>query len=854
MHRRGFLRGTAAATLGLAMRPGAGTAAIPGAPRPAFTILTDIDPWQHGPVLARVLAAFAEAGLPVACLMNLAPGPDGQPATLPPDQPPAALVLARAIDRTPALVEPLAWQPDLLALPPHAMARAAHEAGKATAQALWPSGERPLSALFPAIACAENATPMVPEGIRAAGFRTCLVIPPRDQPARGERWANGTLRIFGGSRADWHTPPGAPPPDAPTAFAEIRYLSLADLAALPPERAGALARAHARQQLQREQAGEIALLALSDMVLRDDFGFEHQIALHLLRPAAADAALHAGYLRLRADLVRLGFPFSESSAATTPPELALWLPGDSTGPAPQLPPLKIDDTPTAQGVPPAGADQTTPGFALRLSLSRRTSPGVDATGALNIPAHALPTVLRHRQLFLGGALSSHDFALVIGPQEAASARSRARVLRLLMALDRDGVTTFRDLAAHARSLYPQGPLIARYQHTQAYLPAIHTGKTRPPGTAGHQALMADARRAWSYIAAYTHPKTGLCASVVETTGGITRLETVTMWDVASHLNALPAAQALGLIDRAGMQARISAILPNITGRETDGRRLPSEWIRTDRVHYGNRNFDACDTGRLLAALWNLKAVVGPELARRIDDLVAGWDLDKILIDGELHSVTDGQLGAITASHCAHYAARGFRLWGHAPRSPYEVFERASVTDDRMRLLHRANAIGVIGAEPLLLEGCDLGLSPESSYLADVLLAAQIAATARTGLLYGVSETPLDRPPWFSYQGLVLDRLRDEWRVVGIGAEEGLNTPAFQRENLVLSCKAAYLWAAIRPHEYSDRLVDFVRQNGTSKTGFVSGIYMTPQRPMTNYTDLNTNAIILQAIARILRKS
>jgi hypothetical protein len=70
--------------------------------------------------------------------------------------------------------------------------------------------------------------------------------------------------------------------------------------------------------------------------------------------------------------------------------------------------------------------------------------------------------------------------------------------------------------------------------------------------------------------------------------------------------------------------------------------------------------------------------------------------------------------------------------------------------------------------------------------------------------------------------------------------------------MTFSTKAAFLWAAYQPGPFTRKLLNFARENARDKIGFMSGINIKMQRPMAQYTDLNTNAIILQAIAHALR--
>jgi hypothetical protein len=171
----------------------------------------------------------------------------------------------------------------------------------------------------------------------------------------------------------------------------------------------------------------------------------------------------------------------------------------------------------------------------------------------------------------------------------------------------------------------------------------------------------------------------------------------------------------------------------------------------------------------------------------------------------------------------------------------------------MRLLHQVGRIGPYGAEPLLLEAVEMGLSDPSAFLADVLFGAQHRAHRETGVLYCVSEAPLDRPPWFTYQGLDVTSTEARWAVSGPTTDPRNRTEAFARGMLLINSKAAYLWAAARPSAFSALLVDAVQEcRNPGLPGFSPGIFAATGQPMGGYTDVNTNGVILQAIAFILR--
>ena len=100
----------------------------------------------------------------------------------------------------------------------------------------------------------------------------------------------------------------------------------------------------------------------------------------------------------------------------------------------------------------------------------------------------------------------------------------------------------------------------------------------------------------------------------------------------------------------------------------------------------------------------------------------------------------------------------------------------------------------------------------------------------------------------------LDAETRTWAMDTVGSEPEYRTPEFRDEYLAVSSKAAYLWSAMQPHSYSDTLREYVRNTAKTENGFSSSIFVKSGRPTRDYTDLNTNSIILQAIAHQLETS
>lgn len=363
---------------------------------------------------------------------------------------------------------------------------------------------------------------------------------------------------------------------------------------------------------------------------------------------------------------------------------------------------------------------------------------------------------------------------------------------------------------------------------------------------------ADAVQAWSFFQRFSFPSTGLCVDTAQVQGNDEWLHReLTMWDVGSLIAAVMAAQELGLMSDADFIDRAHQIVQALPTERIGGRMLPSEVIAAETGSTLSDNFNACDTGRLLSVLRELDA--HPLTQGIAAEKTRQWDLESAVVGGRVHSVVDGALVDRFRSHCAHYTARAFRDWGVAASSPYEVPEVGSQTDREMLLLHMQEGMGPLGAEPLLLEALEMGMSGPSTLLASVLYSAQRREFERTNVLHCVSEAPLNRPPWFTYQGLNVTSADERWMVSAASDDTRFSTPAFRRETALVNTKAAYLWAAYRPGPYSTLLARHVRTRARlDNMGFAPGVFAATGEGMPGYADVNTNGIVLQAIAFILR--
>jgi len=418
-------------------------------------------------------------------------------------------------------------------------------------------------------------------------------------------------------------------------------------------------------------------------------------------------------------------------------------------------------------------------------------------------------------------------------------------------------TRITDLVTYADELTNPDPVFQKMRTTRVAASGIAARPRETSINEEREAFMDDARRAWRYFETLQEDATGMPAATgYFTPAGDPELtyDHLTQWDVGSAIFAHIAALDLGIIPpEAFKQWRVTA-LETLRAATLPDKRLPRAIFRVAAPDDGSQDFNAGDAGRLLSALHALdrRASAGDTA---VQDLVASWDIQSSVIDGVPHSLENGYFVPQPDTHASSYTARAFRRWGIPAKSAYSVYHRGETeTDHRMHLLYEVAKIGNLGAEPLLLEALELGWTSPLRYLSDVLFAAQLTHFGETGQLIAPSEAPRDGAPWFTYQGLRVDRTGElAWDVMVPGGGAEYRTPEFRAQAGMVASKAAYLWAATRPHAYSDRLLAYVRKHARLSNGFASGIYMADDRPTRNYGDVNSNGIILQAIAAILRR-
>ncbi|MFN3745238.1 MAG: DUF3131 domain-containing protein [Hyphomicrobiaceae bacterium] len=367
-------------------------------------------------------------------------------------------------------------------------------------------------------------------------------------------------------------------------------------------------------------------------------------------------------------------------------------------------------------------------------------------------------------------------------------------------------------------------------------------------------LKRDAEIAWQYFATRAPGAPhGLVPAAMWPEGtGLGRYNILTMWDAGSLILAYLSARSIGLIDEKEFDQRMRAVmafLRNATFR-WGPHALPNYRTQIIGGNAVEGGYDTTDTGRLLAALHILDKVTNG--AYRAKEQVARWDIAAMVNKGQPYDVKSSARFEARCFNYVHYIARAYAFWDIEVDTRFNRELRPGDTDARQAFIDHVAAVGPIASEPHTNEAIELGHSPRSQILADALDAAQKARYAETGRLTSVSESPIDKQPWFTYQGYNLDAYAGpRWPVDAVVTEKRWATPQFAETFRMISSKAAYLWLAERGDTYATKLRNFIAAKAPSGNhGFYPGIYEASGRP-PRIMDVNTNAAVLESIAFIL---
>lgn len=825
--------------------------------KPSLFLIGGIDGTISASRLFSVLDPIVSQNIPVGIVIDFS-GKN----PIAPDSKLAGLFRALHTDYR-GLVELIAYVPNLSSDAPYFRMRRASDARAAFCALLNNDDAGCMSgALTIATDMPEGAVDEI-NGVRASGFRNLLLLPHKAGKAGYWEIETDVLQFYGGQPIYESLDKGVVDTALRQGFEdEVLVVYLALEGAGSDQDAFLMGAVVGDALLLKNSSGDIYSSLPTDMHLRSGTGYGRLIGLQVEGGDTPDMVDFTRQLRLA------GLPFTRVVPLDFVPmrngvvaEYCLELPADEGDLHAVAVALKALDTwcvSVETQTPEAIRLATSVGAkVLSLSSGRGAFGGIDKNGIFHAPvafsfagATRVRTAEDARSDLLTAIGSQNDAVITVTPAALSDPSARKAIVGALSGLVATGESKVRSLAG-LRQTVAAGEQKYDLLKSANLQRALAVGEARALDETATQKLMQDAKVAWHFFEKLTNEKTGLVPGTVWMDGDESSFYPyATMWDVGTLVLAFVSAHMLGLIDDAELKVRAEKMLAHMPLNTVNGLLLPQASASVSGRAPLKIGFDSTDAGRLLISLKVLEAYVDYDLG--IAAMVGEWDLGKTILNGQLRGIVNGHFTSPMDSAYAHYAARGFALWGFDVKSPHVTGNASWDFDAAMGTLTNAAFNGPISTEPHVLEEIEMGYSEAAKTIADVLYTAQLAEHESTGELVCVSEGPLDREPWFTYQGFQIGA-DEPWTVKTIDTSARYKTAGFQRAVEMVSTKAAFLWLAARPQDYSQLLVDHVREVASFEDlGFASGVFTATGLPTAHYSDINTNGIILQSIAYILR--
>ncbi|NLS12038.1 DUF3131 domain-containing protein [Vibrio sp. SM6] len=360
--------------------------------------------------------------------------------------------------------------------------------------------------------------------------------------------------------------------------------------------------------------------------------------------------------------------------------------------------------------------------------------------------------------------------------------------------------------------------------------------------------------AWQYFENNYQENTGLVNSV-------DGYPSTTMWDTASYLMGLIAAEKVNVITTDIFKQRMEKALTTLARLPLVDGKLPNKAYNTrtlEMVDYTNSpkengiGWSAIDIGRILVPL-NILIWQYPEFNRQVNDVLNHWQVSAMIIDGylygarpasngeEMELVQEGRIGY------EEYASKSLALMGRDVFNSMkyiDYLELVSVYDidiptDR-RDPAKYHAHNYVVSESYILDGIEFGSDTVSKVFAHRVYQAQERRFEDLGILTAVSEDNVDQAPYFVYNTVFSDGKK--WNAI---SDDGKD----QSHLKTLSTKAAFGWYALYDAKYTDLLIDEASTLFSEEKGWYSGRYESDGR-INKAITANTNGIVLESLAYI----
>jgi hypothetical protein len=361
-----------------------------------------------------------------------------------------------------------------------------------------------------------------------------------------------------------------------------------------------------------------------------------------------------------------------------------------------------------------------------------------------------------------------------------------------------------------------------------------------------------AKNAWKYFDRNLVKQTGLVNSN-------DKYNWTTWWDQGSAILGIHAARQLGLMPPDLFNQWAQTFLSTLEKMPLPSTKLPNKAYSTTTAQMrklndtpdlqGRSGWSGLDVSRFLLGLHVLRTKY-PEYTDRVNKLVAHWDLQKLVKNGQIYGGIPTSKGVINYFQegrlgYEQYAARSLQLWN---LQAVEALDRPPVETVRVdgiplqidsRNLKNSGASNYLTNDPYLLWGIELGWTDAVKPQVQNLLKVQAQRFQRTGILTAVNEDSIVKSPYFLYYSVYANG--KTWEAL---ADGNRSYPQLK----FASTKAAFGWSFLMPEDsYTQKLRSTFQNIHDPNRGYFSGLYENPKLGKNKAIDLNTNAAILEGL-------
>lgn len=360
--------------------------------------------------------------------------------------------------------------------------------------------------------------------------------------------------------------------------------------------------------------------------------------------------------------------------------------------------------------------------------------------------------------------------------------------------------------------------------------------------------------AWQYFENNYQENTGLVNSV-------DGYPSTTMWDTASYLMGLIAAEKLNVVSTSVFKMRMEKALTTLARLPLVDDHLPNKAYNTqtlEMVDYANNpmengiGWSAIDIGRILVPM-NILIWQYPEFNKQVNDVLNHWNINEMLVDGYMFgarpSSKDGSMERVQEGRIGYeeYASKSLALMGRDVFNSMKYIDFLELIDvygieipTDKRDPAEFHAHNYVVSESYILDSIEFGADSVSKIFAHRVYLAQERRYDETGIVTAVSEDNVDEAPYFVYNTVFSDGKK--WNAI---SDDGKD----QSHLKTLSTKAAFGWYALYESDYTDLLMEEAGELYSSKKGWYSGRYELDGRTNKAIT-ANTNGIVLESLAYI----